>query len=512
MEQNNSLKDSFFDTSNVMSALKNKALRGGILTLSARISGQMVRLISIVILARLLKPEDFGLFAMIATITGFLMLFSDLGLSHATIQRAQIDHRQISNLFWVNSGVGLLAAVLTILIAPAIAWFYGEGRLLWPAITLSAGFIFAGLTVQHQALLQRQLRFSVLAIVNITGCILGVITAVVSALLGAKIWALVLMPLSDGVFRMAAIWFFCPWRPGRPCRRSKVGGMLRFGGNLTGFNVVNYFSRHMDHVLIGWYWGAATLGLYNRAYALLLLPIRQISMPLSTVAIPTLSRLQNDPERYRRYYLKAVSLIARFTIPVIIFLIVMSGEVIQLVLGEKWAGAGRIFGVLGISALIQPVLNTTGWLFVSSGRTDRMFRWGIVSSICIILSFVIGLPYGVVGIAWAYTVCILLLAIPALWYSSLGTSVSLSDIFNVMRAPLTAIIPSAMLLIYSRSLLPEFCAGIVGLGSALAGTIVIYWISYCLLVRNLSPISEVFELLSSAIKPISIQRKEAKCI
>ncbi len=175
--------------------------------------------------------------------------------------------------------------------------------------------------------------------------------------------------------------------------------MLAFGGNLTGFNVVNYFARNLDNILIGRYWGVEPLGLYSKAYSLLMLPLQQINAPISSVAIPALSRLQNDPEQYRKYYLKAISLITFVSLPGVMFMIVMSENIIRVVLGEQWIKASPIFSVLGISALIQVVLNTNGWLHVSIGRTDRMFRWGIFASFFIVVSFFIGLPYGAIGVA-----------------------------------------------------------------------------------------------------------------
>ncbi|MFC1542116.1 lipopolysaccharide biosynthesis protein, partial [Candidatus Latescibacterota bacterium] len=367
------------------------------------------------VLARLLTPEDFGLIAMVAAVTGFVMMFKDMGLSMATVQRAEINHGQISTLFWINVALSLAIMLLTATLAPAIAWFYSEPRLIWITLALAGAFIFSGFTVQHQALLRRQMNFGRLAAIEITSMLVGVITAIVSALYGAGYWALVLMQLSTAIVGAITVWMVCGWRPGLPVRRSGVREMLTFGGHLTGFSFVNYFARNTDKLLIGKFWGAGPLGLYSKAYGLLMLPLSQINAPLSAVAIPALSRLQDEPERYRNYYLKAISLIAFFTMPMAMFMIVMSGELIQIVLGPQWSEASRIFLFLGIAALVQPIANTSGWLFISQGRARDMLRWGLIGGTLAIVSIIAGLPWGTVGVAGSYAITGLFIRTPLLF-------------------------------------------------------------------------------------------------
>ena len=394
--------DDLFDTSNIRSDLKGRAVRGGLVTIAGQFVIKVIQLGSTAVLARLLTPQDYGLFAMIMVVTGFMWIFQDLGLSMATIHRERITHEQINALFWINLGLSLFVMIIVIALAPVLMWFYGEPELLWLVVALSVGFVFSGLAMQLMALLKRQMRFGTLAGLNITALGLSVAAGIGTAWMGAGVWALVYMELTKGLFIMLIVWVLCPWRPSLPIRFQGVGSMLAFGGNLTGFNVVNYFARGLDKVLIGRYWGPGQLGLYSRAYQLMMLPIIQVSAPMATVAIPTLSRLQSDPERFRRYYLKAISFIAFITMPGVIFMVVMSEEIIRLVLGEQWIGASRIFAVLGISALIQPIYNTQGWLHVSIGRTDRAFRWGLVGSAAIIASFFVGVPFGALAVASCY--------------------------------------------------------------------------------------------------------------
>jgi O-antigen/teichoic acid export membrane protein len=231
------------------------------------------------VLARLLTLQDFGLISMVTAFTGLASLFRDMGLSMATVQRPHIDHAQVSTLFWVNVAISVVITSITAMLGPLIAWFYGEPRLKWITIVSAVAFIFGGLTVQHQALLRRQMRFTALAIIDVGSMLAGIIVAITSSLYGAGYWALVLNQLVVGITTAMGVWLLCDWRPGLPVGHSGVRSMLAFGGNLTGANVLNYFVRNFDNILIGWYWGAQQLGLYTRAYQLLVIaqPPHEIS-------------------------------------------------------------------------------------------------------------------------------------------------------------------------------------------------------------------------------------------
>jgi PST family polysaccharide transporter len=393
-----------FDTEHLKIDLKGRSVRGAAVTVLSQVCKFVLQTGSTLVLARLLTPSDFGLIAMVMSITGFAMIFSSLGLSTATIQKAEINHGQISTLFWINVALGILVAAAVVALAPAIAWFYNDPRLVPITMALGTTFIFGGLAVQHQAMLLRHMRFFSIGVVEVASMAIGVAAAIVSGILGTGYWSLVIMYVAIAAATTIGMWIAFPWLPGRPRRGVGVKGMLGFGGNITGFNIVNYFSRNADNILIGWYWGSGPVGLYSKAYSLLMLPLRQINAPISAVAVPALSRLQNKPERYRRYYIKAISMIALITMPGVIFMIFMSKELVAVLLGPQWERASVIFAVFGIAALGQPIANSTGWLYISQGRSRDMFRWGIIGSSITISSFAIGLPWGPLGVAACYTI------------------------------------------------------------------------------------------------------------
>lgn len=402
------------------------------------------------VLARLLTPQDFGLIAMVTALTGFIMIFKDLGLSMATVQRAEINHGQISTLFWINVALSVALMLITLALAPAVAWFYQDPRLAAVTAALSVAFLFGGLTVQHQALLRRQMRLSAVTVIDVLALVVGILTAILCAWAGLGYWSLVWMQIVNAATNAVGVWIASGWIPGRPVRRSGVRSMVAFGGYLTGFGFVNYFARNLDSVLIGRFWGAESLGLYSRAYSLLLFPIGQITAPMTAVAVPALSRLQNEPERYRRFYLKAIKLVAYLSMPLVAAMGVLSSELVQLILGEKWLAASPIFMVLAVAAFWSPVATTVGWIYISSNQTRRMLMWSCIMTPLTILSFGIGLQWDAMGVAASYSILVTLQVVPQFWFAFRNTPVHLGDVILGLRYPLilSVVMILAMLVAY----------------------------------------------------------------
>ena len=390
------------------------------------------------VLARLLSPADFGLIAMVLAVTGFVTRFRDLGLAMPTVQRAEITHEQVSTLFWVNVAFGLAIMLLTAAAAPLVAWFYDEPRLTTVTIVLAVAFLFGGLTVQHQALVRRQMRFARLAAIQVLAAVVTPAVGIGLALLGAGYWALVAMELVLVATVAVGVWVVCRWRPGRPVRGAGIRGMLAFGGHLTGANILDYVARNIDKVLLGWRWGAAPLGLYSKAYQLLLLPVRQINQPISTVAVPALSRLQNEPERYRAYYRQGIQLIAVLGMPLVFFTFVAADEIILTILGSQWAAAAVLFRLLAPAALLNSLNVATSWVYLSLGQVARQFRWTLLSSAAAVVAFLVGLRWGAEGVAVAYSVSFCALRIPEIPYCFSRSPLRSADLLGVLWRPTVA--------------------------------------------------------------------------
>ena len=452
----------YFRTDHLKHDLKNLSVRGGAITIAAQACKFILQMGSTVVLARLLAPEDFGLIGMVAVVIGFAGLFKDLGLSTATIQKSEIDGEQVSTLFWINFAISCATAVVVALLSPVVAWFYGEPRLTWITLALTSSFIFGGLTVQHQALLRRQMNFVSLAKIEVISMSIAVVSAVVSAWYGVGYWALVIVQLVIAATNAIGVWIACSWRPGFPVQSSRIGSMLAFGGNLTGFNIVNFFSRNLDNVLIGQYWGSQELGLYTQAYRLVLLPIVQINSPISSVALPALSSLQAEPQKYCKYYYKAILLISSFGMPMIGFLFASADSVILTLLGKQWLDAVPIFRFLMPAAFNATIGVGMGWVYQSLGRVDRQLRWGVVSSIINIILFAIGVRWGAIGVAAAYGLSRPFFLVAGFIYCYKGTPLRLTELAKTLFLPTFASIGAAIGLIAINRLLP------FGLNNAIA--------------------------------------------
>lgn len=459
-----------FDTEHLHADLRQRSVRGALVTLTAQGGKVVLSVGSTIVLARLLVPAEFGLVSMVAPIVGFVGLLKDLGLSAATIQQDRIDQDQVSTLFWINVATSVALAGLTMLAAPLIGWFYGESRVVGITLALGAMSVFGGLTAQHQALLQRQMRFTSLAAIELASQAAGVIAGVSCALAGWSYWALVMVQLVSAVTNLFTVWLLSGWLPGAPRAATRVRGMLRFGANLTGANVLNYLARNVDNVLIGRVWGDAAVGLYSRAYSMLLFPLLQVNLPLSRVAIPLLSRIQTEPPRYRQAYLHIVNHLMLLTTAGVLVAIVLPELVVSVLLGEQWLGAAEIFAWLGLAALIQPLTNTVGWLFITQGRTNDHFRWAMFSSVLTTAAIAGGLPWGPVGVAASYAVSGVLVRTPLLlfWVTRRGP-IAFSDF---LRALLPVFVTCA--LIVPALLALRRWVALEGLGGLLAAVALAY--------------------------------------
>ncbi|MEO6434599.1 MAG: lipopolysaccharide biosynthesis protein, partial [Tepidisphaeraceae bacterium] len=305
-------------------------------------------------------------------------------------------------------------------------------------IVLAGSFVLGGLTAQHQALLRRQMKFSLLATIDVAAMGLGIAVGLLAAWFKLGYWSLVLLITMQVASNMVMVWIASPWTPSLPSRGSGLRSMLKFGGALTGFNVVNYFTRNADNMLVGWYWGAGALGLYGKAYQLLLLPLNQVAQPVSNVVLPALSRLQDDPIRYRRYYQMAMLPLALLILPTVVFMAVDARPVVRVLLGTKWMDAAILFQLLAPAALVGGLNVATGWVYQSLGRTDRQLRWGLFSSAVTVIGFAVALRFGVAAVAVTFSTIVCLLRYPSIVYCFRGTPLRPRDLFSVMWRPFVA--------------------------------------------------------------------------
>jgi O-antigen/teichoic acid export membrane protein len=421
-----------------MKDLKEKTIRGGLARLGAQAANFALRILSLVVLARLLDPKDFGLVGMVTAFTGVLSLFRDFGLSSAVIQRADITEEQISTLFWINLLVGIVLAILTLAMAPVIAAFYHEPRLLAVTAVLSVGFFVNAAGVQHGALLQRELKFTAVAIINTVSLVLGTAIGIGMAIKGYGYWALVVMTVVQPLVTTVGCWLAVSWIPGRPHRRAGIRSMMHFGGTITLNSLVVYIANNFEKILLGRFWGADALGIYGRAYQLINIPTDNLNSAAGEVAFSALSRLQNDPPRLKNYFLKGYSLILAMTLPVTIACALFAGDIVMVFLGPKWREAVPIFRLLAPTILVFAIVNPLGWLLYSTGLAGRALKMGLVISPLMIGGYALGLRSGPKGVAFGYSAVMVLWVLPAIAWAVKGTAISFRDIIRVANKPMAS--------------------------------------------------------------------------
>ena len=431
--------------------LTQRAIRGGIVTLAAQAVKVAVQAGAIVLLARLLAPSDFGLFAMVAAFLAVLEIFKDFGLSTATVQCDEISDQQVSTLFWLNAALGLSVAAIAALSAPLLTWLYGEPALLGITPVVAVAFLFTGIAAQHLALLRRQMAFLAVVWVQVFAEIVAMTAAVAAAFLGAGYWALAIQRVVWAAAIAIGAWTACGWRPSKPGRMADVKGLIAFGGNATAAMTVGHLAGSLDKILIGWLWGATALGFFERAQKLILMPMLNMTTPLSAVGISALSRLASEPVRYREAYLATVERLAMVIAPVGGLVMAAADPIVLFVLGPQWTAAGPILAWLGIGMLYMTVTYTLSWLYMSQDRTPEMFRAGIVNAAMTVIAILCGLPFGAVGVAAALGLSGAIRAPVLFWLVARQGPVGMRDLCGVLAMPIAAAAATACAVVAMRA-------------------------------------------------------------
>jgi O-antigen/teichoic acid export membrane protein len=466
-------------TDHLLTDLKGRTISGAFITIAAQGAQFVLSLGSIIVLARLLTPKDFGLYAMVMVVIGYLRVFKDAGLSTATVQREGITHAQVSNLFWLNVAISGAMSLILAAGAPVVAWFYREPRLVAITLVLSSTFLLSGLTIQHTALLNRQMRFKAVAFIQVGSMLAGVAVGVGMAWLGYNYWALIFSHLVTVAAVIPLTWLAISWRPQRPSRRSGIRSLVSFGANMATGGFIYWLARGVDTMLIGRFYGAVWVGLYTRADVLLERPMDHVLSPINSVFVPALSRVQTQPERYRRTFLRLYEAMALVNSLYTGLLLALARPLTLVLLGPKWEQTAIILTGFAIGALGMPLFTASTWLFSSQGRgRDWVFASSLVSLVTA-GSFVAGLPFGPVGVATAYSVVMILISLPILYYfAGRAGPVTTADLWaGILRyIPLWAVVCGTtysmrFLLANSVPLVQLVICGSVGL---IAGAILIY--------------------------------------
>lgn len=364
----------------------------------------LVQLINVIYLAKIIPPAEYGIMAMALVIINLGILLRDLGTSAAIIQKKKLTQDLINTIFWLNSFMGLILAIVIIISAPFVASFYGQVKLFPVLILLSITFPLSSCAATHLALLERDSHFKIISFIEVSSSIVAVIVAISMANMGFGVFSLVGQAIILNLMSAIQFWRASKWRPSfkRFINFTELRSIFGFSANLSLFNFINYFSRNADSFIIGKFLPAATLGSYNLAYRLMLFPIQTLTFVANRSLYPILSRHQDDSLLISKNYFNCVFVILMLTTPLMSGLAFYSTPFIQLVFGEQWFLTAEILRWLAPTAIIQAVLSTTGAVFMAKAKTDVLMRLGILGTFLQVGAFIIGVQYDIKIFAMCY--------------------------------------------------------------------------------------------------------------
>lgn len=384
--------------------LGRRAARGAAVTFAGQGGRIALQVLSVIVLARLLTPHDYGLVAMVLAVIGVAEIFRDFGLSAAAVQSPTLTRGERDNLFWINSGLGLVLAIATFLAAPLVAAIYRQPELTDLTRLLALIFLINGLAAQYRADRNRHLKFTVLAAADLSGAAVGLGVAITTALLGWGYWALAAQQICQGLTVLVVLISSARWVARLPDRRSDVRRFMRFGWHLVGTQVLGYATNNVDSIVIGIRFGAAPLGIYSRGFQLLMQPLGQLRAPTTTVALPVLSRLSDDPARFDAFLIRGQQALGYVLVSGLAIVAATAHPLVDLTLGPGWEGVAPILQILAAAAAFQTLAYVGYWVYLARALTADLFKYTLVTSIIKIICIIAGSQWGVIGVAVGYAI------------------------------------------------------------------------------------------------------------
>jgi PST family polysaccharide transporter len=440
--------------------LAARSTRAAAITVFSHAAQLVIGAAGTMVLARLLRPADFGLYAMVVSIAGLVIAVRDFGLPLAAIQQPTIKEAQLTGLFWLNARLSALLVAGLIVIAPIVAWFYREPRLTTIMWALSAGIFINCLSMLHWGLLRRQMRFATVMWLEIAALIAGIGAGVSAALFQLGVWSLVLQQITIYLVQTIGAAATCRWNPlavPQETLRSAdpaLASMRRYGKFVTATRAVTYVHRNLSEVLIGRLWGAYQLGLYDKADQWAILPFQQMYVPMLNVVIASFSRVQDDVERYRSYFRRSLAALFAVTFPALALTILDAREAILLLFGPQWTDATPIFRLLAFAMFAGSATQAVRWVYLSEGLTQREFRWTLFATPVLIAGVAIGVFWGAVGVAYGFAIATVLLAYPSVSYAMIASKLSERDVWQPAWRPATCAAIAALVVWLLRNYVP----------------------------------------------------------
>lgn len=379
--------------------LGTAAVRGAGNMLTGQVLRFVLQIVSVAVLSRLLSPRDYGLLAMVMVVIGFAEVFRDFGLSAAAVQAPVLHRSQRDALFLLNAAIGIGFALVLLLGAPLVTAWFGEQDLAAMSRALAVVFVLNGLTAQYRADLTRSMRFVALTASDIVGQAGGLAVGVVLALLGTGYWALVGQQVAAGLITLLIVGVQCRWLPRWPPRGTQIRSLLNYGGGLSASQFVGYFVSNIDNIIIGTVLGTHGLGLYSRAYQLIMRVVGQVRGPSTSVAVPVLARLADDPDRGGDYIVRGQAALGYTLIAGLGFVAAASTPIVNILLGAGWGEVAPVMAWLAIAAAFDTSAYVGYWVYLARALTSQLFWYNLVSLAIRATCVWVGSQWGIVGVA-----------------------------------------------------------------------------------------------------------------
>jgi O-antigen/teichoic acid export membrane protein len=391
-------------------SLREKATKGVVWSVIQKWGRAAITVVTFIILSRLLDPEAFGLVALASAFTVFIELFLDQGFGAAIVQRAELEPEHLDTAFWINILTGILLTVGLIAASGLVAATFEEPRLAPVLRWLSISFILSSLTSTQVSILQRKLAFKNLAGRSLIATVVGGVVGISMAFSGFGVWSLVGQDLASGLAGVIVLWQASDWRPGFKVSKRHYKDLFSFGVSIVGNHALTVLIRRSDDLLIGYFLGPTLLGFYTIGYQLLLVIIRLVTEVTNSVAFPTFSRIQHQPERMKRAFYKVTRYTSLFAFPVFIGLATLAPELVPTIFGEKWAPSIPVMQVLSMIGILQSVLFFNGSVIKASGKPLWQLGIMLLNAVCSVIAFLLAVRWGIVAVAASFVIVGYLLA------------------------------------------------------------------------------------------------------
>ncbi len=378
-----------------------------------QVARQVLQVVSVSVLARHVPPAAYGLIAMAFLVTSLLETIRDAGTGSAMIREREMNDDIASTVFWLNCVLGGAVSVLVVLASYPAAIFFHEPQIIRVLQFLSISFFMGAISVVPTALLNRAMEFRKLAVAQTAGAICGTIVAITVALAGGKVWSLVAGTLSTVFITTIGVWIYAPFHIKPVFHRDVARRILSFGLNLSGFHIFNYFSRNADNLLVGKFLGSIALGYYQMGYMLMTYPLQNFTLMVAQVVYPAMAKFHEDHARLRAAYLRTSALVALVTLPIMLGMGVTAPSFVRVFLGTRWAPVATLLVVFAPLGAMQSLYATVGVIYNTQARTDLQFRWMMFASVFYVLSFIVGLRWGILGVATCYAIVWTILMVPS---------------------------------------------------------------------------------------------------